>query len=87
MRCTTTTADHLSEVVKGMEKAALNLKFVLTDKFGIYLVYFQTRVGISTIRRVGNTARMRKTGYGWWAANPSDWERFQTINSERCDES
>jgi len=37
MRCTTTTVDHLSDVVKGMEKAALILKFVLTDKFGIFL--------------------------------------------------
>jgi len=43
-----------------MKKAALHFKSCVTDKFVIYLVYFQTRFGISVVRRVGNTARCCK---------------------------
>jgi len=29
--------------------------FFVTDEFGLYVVYFETRFGIFVVRRVGNT--------------------------------
>jgi len=38
--------------VKSIRKAALHLKFFVTDKLGVYLAYFYIIFGKSVVRRV-----------------------------------